>query len=76
MRYAAAEILADLKETAYRTYVTDALSALIKSQGGSINARWIDIVSVPAKKDDRSGDEIAFDIIRMVTGEEVHREPT
>ena len=76
MRYAAAEILADLKETAYRTYVTDALSALIKSQGGSVNYRWIDIVSQPTKKDDRTGDEIALDIIRKVTGEEVHREPT
>ena len=76
MRYAAAEILAEMKEKAYRTYVTDILSALLKSMGGSINARWIDIVSAPTKKDDRSGDEIAFDIIRMVTGEEVHREPT
>lgn len=56
------------KEEAYRTYVTDTLKALngnfAKIFGGSFfNMRYYDSVN-PAEESDKSGDEIARDIIK------------
>lgn len=64
-----------MKETSYRVYMTDAISALVKMKGGNISKRWYDVVN-PPKVDDRTGDEIALDVIARLTGEEVRVEST
>lgn len=56
------------KEEAYRTYVTDTLKALngnfAKIFGGAFfNTRYVDVVN-PNEESDKSGDEIARDIIK------------
>lgn len=65
----------ELEEEAYRIYVTEVARGLLKCMGGSMNTSYHDIIH-PPKRDKRSGDEIALDIIRKVTGEEVKREST
>lgn len=65
----------ELEEEAYRIYVTEVAQGLLKCMGGSMNASYHNIIH-PPKQDKRSGDEIALDIIRQVTGEEVRREFT
>lgn len=56
------------KEEAYRSYVTDTLKALngnfAKIFGGAFfNTRYVDVVN-PNEESDKSGDEIARDIIK------------
>ena len=69
MRYATAKATAEAKLTAYRIYVTDALLLIGKntanySGGASLRHRFVDIIGTGAKHDDRTGEEIAADIIR------------
>jgi hypothetical protein len=61
MRYVRAKIDEDFEKMAYRCYVTDALQ--LAPQNKYTAKRWIDVVS---KKpvDDRTPEEIAFDVIK------------
>ena len=68
MRYATARASAEARLTAYRIYVSDALLLIGKntanySGGTSLRQRYVDIIG-GAKRDDRTGEEIAADIIR------------
>lgn len=75
MRYAEATMRKELEEEAYRIYVTEVALGLLKGSGGDMGARYYDIIH-PSKHDERSGEEIALDILSRLTGEEVKREST
>ena len=67
MRYAIARYQSQQRELAYRIYVTDCLRIIsentAKMCGGSyITAKLADIIN-PKPVDDRTGEEIAADII-------------
>lgn len=57
-----------MKRQAYKIYISDALRIIgentAKYAGGSyMNSRYVDIVS-PKTKDERTGEEIAADVIK------------
>lgn len=59
------------QEKSFRIYVTDTLSYIAKNtakqvkEGVYVGKRWIDIIE-PKKEDDRSGDEVAMEIIEKL----------
>lgn len=68
MRYAMARFNQHQRDLAYRIYVTDCLRIIIentaKMGGGSyITAKFSDIIN-PRPADNRTGEEIAADIIK------------
>ena len=68
MRYAIARYQSQRRELAYRIYVTDCLRIATEntaktSQGSYTAARFYDIIN-PKPVDNRSGNEIAADIIK------------
>ena len=68
MRYAMARYQSQKRDLAYRIYVTDCLRIITentaKMGGGSyITAKFADIIN-PTPADDRTGEEIAADIIK------------
>lgn len=75
MRYAEATMRKELEEEAYRIYVTDVALGLLKGFGSDMSARYYDIIH-PPKQDERSGEEIALDILSRLAGEGVKREST
>ena len=53
-----------VKDTAYRVYVTDCLKLIAENTGNiSLKLRYYDIIN-PKKEDTRTGDEIVSDIIK------------
>ena len=53
-----------VKDTAYRVYVTDCLKLITENTGNiSLKSRYYDIIH-PKKVDARTGDEIVADIIK------------
>ena len=69
MRYAIARYQSQQRDLAYRIYVCDCLRIIsentAKMGGGSyITAKFADIIN-PKPVDDRTGEEIAADIIKM-----------
>ena len=69
MRYAIARYQSQQRDLAYRIYVTDCLRIIsentAKMGGGSyITAKFPDIIN-PKPVDNRTGEEIAADIIKM-----------
>lgn len=68
-RYAVARFLEKQRDNAYRFYLADCLRIISQNTanygGGSyINQSLADILT-PKPKDDRSGEEIAYDVIKM-----------
>ena len=68
MRYAMARYQSQQRELAYRIYVTDCLRMVTEntakmSQGAHTAARFYDIIN-PKPGADRTGEEIAADIIK------------
>ena len=68
MRYAVARYQSQQRDLAYRIYVTDCLRMVTEntakmSQGAYTAARFYDIIN-PKPVDNRSGNEIAADIIK------------
>ena len=68
MRYAIARYQSQQRDLAYRIYVTNCLRIMTentaKQVGGNyISAEYEDLIN-PKKKDNRTGDEIAADVIR------------
>ena len=62
MRYVMARLEQDRREVTYRYYVTDALYA--DSNNKSMRLRYVDILNgKSAPQDNRSGDEIAAEVI-------------
>lgn len=60
-----------MKEMSFRVFVTDTLRIIGENTarfagGGYGQQRWYDIIT--KKPDNRTGDEIAADIIRKITG--------
>ena len=69
MRYAMARYQSQQRDLAYRIYVTDCLRIIsentAKMGGGAyITAKFADIIN-PKPADDRTGEEIAADIIKQ-----------
>ena len=69
MRYAMARYQSQQRDLAYRIYITDCLRIIsentAKMGGGSyITAKFPDIIN-PKPVDNRTGEEIAADIIKM-----------
>ena len=69
MRYAVARYQSQQRDLAYRIYVTDCLRIISenteKMGGGSyIAAKFVDIIN-PKPADNRTGEEIAADIIKL-----------
>ena len=67
MRYAMARYQSQQRDFAYRIYVTDCLRMVTEntakmSQGAYTSARFYDIIN-PKPSDNRTGEEIAADII-------------
>lgn len=67
MRYAVARHKAKERETAYRIYITDGIKCIAENTaryvgGQHLTKRYIDIID-PKPEDERSGDEIAADVI-------------
>lgn len=63
MRYTATRYKREKREEAYRFYVTDSLS--YGPQNKYITQRYADLIK-PKATDNRSGDEIAADVIRTL----------
>lgn len=70
VEHVAASVKQERKEKLYKAYVTDALRILGENTAGLTKGkymalRWIDLDSdTPGATDNRSGDEIAEDVIR------------
>ena len=69
MRYAMARYQSQQRDLAYRIYVTDCLRIISENTakvcGGSyITAKFADIIN-PKPVDNRTGDEVAADIIKL-----------
>lgn len=63
MRYAAARHQQMMHETAFRLYITDTL--YYSARGQIPTQRYADLINIKTKsKDNRSGEEIAADIIK------------
>lgn len=67
--YVIEHVLAEHKnkteEYVYRSYMSDILKAIVEINGAEINVRYVDIIT-KAPEDDRTGDEIALDIINRL----------
>lgn len=63
MRYVMTEMMKHLRDMTYRIYVTDALYCMGNS--GRMAKRYYDCLH-PKKEDDRTGDEIAADVINKL----------
>ena len=68
MRYAIARYQSQQRDLAYRIYVTDCLRIISENtakmvEGSYITAKFADIIN-PKPVDNRTGDEIAADIIK------------
>lgn len=64
MRYVKAKYKEKQEELAYRIYVTDTL--YYQSDNKRLTKRYLDLISKPQKKDTRTGDEIAVDVINRL----------
>ena len=69
MRYAMARYQSQQRDLAYRIYVTDCLRIISENNakiccGSYITAKFEDIIN-PKPVDNRTGDEIAADIIKL-----------
>lgn len=69
MRYVVARYNEKQRDMAYRIYLTDSLKYIaentarsVSSDGKYLTVRYIDIIE-PKPQDNRSGDEIAIDVI-------------
>lgn len=63
MRYVMARLTQNSREVTYRYYVADALYGLTNNQ--SMTVRYVDLINGKVKpQDNRSGDEIAEEVIR------------
>ena len=63
MRYAVARYNQNQRDTAYRIYVTDTLRIISRNTGAYAQKRFIEILD-PKCSDDRTGEEIAVDVIK------------
>lgn len=63
MRYVLAELEKEQRTEAYRIYITD--SMYYKAQNKYITVRYYDLLQ-PKELDDRTGDEIAQDVINRL----------
>lgn len=68
MRYVDSRLKEKQREIAYRIYVTDALKILTTNSarmaGGSVlSVRYYDAVNNAGNHDDRTGDDVALDVI-------------
>lgn len=61
LKYAKSCFVAEQETLAFRIYVTDSL--FYQSQEKRLSKRYADIIMINESVDDRSGDEIALDII-------------
>ena len=50
------------EEKVYRSYTADMLMSIAEGMGGEVRYRYAEIVDI-TPKDDRTGDEIALDVI-------------
>lgn len=62
MRYASARCNQYRRDAVYRIYVTECLRILAKYYGQGDISHYNDLIT-PAKSDNRTGDEIAADVI-------------
>lgn len=51
------------KEEGYRLYMSDLMKCLAEVMGVTVNYRYADTVAKPEKEDERTGDEIALEVI-------------
>lgn len=51
------------KEILFRSYISDLLKAMAESNGVVVNYRYAEII-LPKAKDNRTGDEVALDVIK------------
>lgn len=63
MRYVEAKRIEQQETYAYRIYITDSL--FYQAQQQRLTSRYVDIIK-PQKIDNRSGDEIALDVIERL----------
>ena len=61
MRYVRAKVAEDDERMAYRAYVTESLR--LQGKNKYIQRSWLDIID-PKPADNRSGDEIAVQVLR------------
>lgn len=67
-----ASLRQEAKERRYRAYVTDSLRVITENTarsavGGTyITKRWIEVETHGFQEDERSGDEVAADVIRRI----------
>lgn len=71
MRYVEARIKKEQRAEICRIYVTDCLQIIAENTAKAVNGqyltkRWYDIVDSKAETDDRSGAEIAVDVIKRL----------
>ena len=52
-----------VEEKTYKAYVTDLIKSIAESIGVEVNDRYTDLID-NTYKDDRTGDEIALDVIK------------
>ena len=76
MRYAMARYQSQQRDLAYRIYVTDCLRIISENAakmccGAYITAKFSDIIN-PKPADNRTGEEIAADIIKRAGIEVIH----
>lgn len=72
LRYCTARHAKSEEQLAYRTYVTAGLSGIAKCLGGGDWPQWLDVVRPTAKREERSGREIADSVLsrlEMLGGE-------
>ena len=67
LRYALARYTSHQRDMAYRIYVTESLRAIGKG-GGYIKPHFTDLIKPkkPKAEDTRTGEEIAFDVLRKI----------
>lgn len=61
MRYVRAKCKQDFEEMSYRTYMTEILR--LRGENKTLTKSWLDIID-PKPVDNRSGDEIAVQVLR------------
>lgn len=73
--YVSSEVKLNSIDTLYRVYVTDVLRGMSSQFGGKVEHRFADLINTdkPIKQDDRSGDEIALDVINKLGLKVVNR---
>ena len=55
-----------MRNNAYKVYVTDLLKCLAESWGATVDNRYADIIAEPPKDDDKTGDEVALEVIERI----------